>query len=263
MPISQSPATPLMDEQVHGDQNRRWTLNNKNHALFDGRRGSGQAAGTQYFAMDVDEVLVARSRPDRLTEVRPQERVLRRTVEQNVEPVRGVPVLDAPVPQMVDQPLVLLAAFDVLVSEQVIEVPKMSTPTRCPRTVLSVPQTAEQLVEAPNVVSLIDVIRHPLEQTVSGGRIGGLPGFLPGQSYSLSAGQIVDIPVPVRGGSGSGGLQGFHPRQGSLHRTVEQLVDILVPGGGPHDFLPDLGVAAPSAVSCESWINVFFALFPV
>ena len=52
-----------------------------------------QAAGTQYFAMDVDEVPVAGSRPDRLTEVRPQERVLRRTVEQNVEPMRGVPVL--------------------------------------------------------------------------------------------------------------------------------------------------------------------------
>ena len=34
-----------------------------------------QAAGTQYFAMDVDEVPVAGSRPDRLTEVRPQERV--------------------------------------------------------------------------------------------------------------------------------------------------------------------------------------------
>ena len=60
----------------------------------------------------------------------------------------------------------LLAAFDVLVPEQVIEVPKMSTPTRCPRTVLSVPQTAKQLVEAPTIVSLTDVIRHPVEQTV-------------------------------------------------------------------------------------------------
>ena len=60
-----------------------------------------------------------------------------------------------------------------------------------------VPQTAEQLVEAPNVMSLIGVIRHPVEQTVGGGRIGGLPGFLPGQSYSLSAEQIVDNPVLV------------------------------------------------------------------
>ena len=34
MPISQSPATPLMDEQVHGDQSRRWTLNNKRITQF-------------------------------------------------------------------------------------------------------------------------------------------------------------------------------------------------------------------------------------
>ena len=25
-----------MDAQVHGDQNRRWTLNSENHAIFDG-----------------------------------------------------------------------------------------------------------------------------------------------------------------------------------------------------------------------------------
>ena len=48
-----------------------------------------QAAGTQFFAMDVDEVPVAGSRPDRLVDVRPQERVQRRTVEQLVEPVSG------------------------------------------------------------------------------------------------------------------------------------------------------------------------------
>ena len=117
------------------------------------------------------------ARPDRLWEVRPQDRDLRRTVDQIVDAVPGLPVLDVPVPQMVDQPLVLFAALHVLVLEQVIEVPKMLTPSRCPRTVLSVPQTAEQLVEFPNVVSLIDVIRHLVEQTVGGGRIGGLPGF--------------------------------------------------------------------------------------
>ena len=162
-------------------------------------------------------------------------RALRRTVDQIVDAVPGFEALDVPVPQMVDQPLVLLAAFDVLVPEQVIEVPKMSTPTCCPRTVLSVPQTAEQLVEAPNVVSLIDVTRHPLEQTVGGGRIGGLPGSLPGQSCSLSAEQIVDNPVPrFRRGFG-GGLHGLHPGQCSSafmehHRvaaaTAEQNVDI-------------------------------------
>ena len=195
------------------------------------------------------------ARPDGLWAVRPQDRDLRRTVDEIVDAVPGLPALDVPVPQMVDQPLVLLAAFHVLVPEQVIEVPKLSTPTRCPRTILSLPQTAEQLVEAPNVVSLIDVIRHPVEQTVRGGRIGGLLGFLPGQSYSLSAEQIVDNPVPrFRRGFG-GGLHGLHPGQSSTafgeadHRvpaaTAEQNVDIPAPRGAPRDFhqnpLPAVG----------------------
>ena len=70
---------------------------------------------------------------------------------------------------------------------------------------------------------------------------------LPEQSFRRSDEQTVDIPVPGRGVSGNGGLQGFHPRQGA-QRTVEQIVDIPVPGGGPRDFLPDPGSAAPSAV---------------
>ena len=165
-------------------------------------------------------------RPDWLSEVRPQDR------DQIVDAVPGLPALGVPVPQMVDQPLVLLAAFDVLVPEQVIEVPKLLTPARCPRTVLSMPQTAEQLVEAPNVVSLIDVIRHPVEQTVGGGRIGGLPGFLPGQSYSLSAEQIVDNPVPRRGFGG--GLLGFHAGQNST--AFGEADHRATPRGAPHDF---------------------------
>ena len=54
-----------------------------------------QAAGTVYYPMDVDDVPAAGgSRPDRLLDVSgPQERLLWGTVEQNVEPVRGVPVL--------------------------------------------------------------------------------------------------------------------------------------------------------------------------
>ena len=108
-----------------------------------------QAAGTQFFAMDVDEVPVAGSRPDR---VRPQERVLRRTVEQNVEPVRGVPVLDAPVPQMVDQAAEVVRFFASLpvVAEQVIEVPTIIPEDPIPqRALLRAPQLAEQLVEVP------------------------------------------------------------------------------------------------------------------
>ena len=62
-----------------------------------------QVAGTQYFAMDVDEVPVAGSRPDRLSGVRPQERDQRHTVEQIVDTVLFVPSLDVPVPQMENQ----------------------------------------------------------------------------------------------------------------------------------------------------------------
>ena len=122
-----------------------------------------QAAGTQYFAMDVDEVLVARSRPDRLTEVRPQERVLRRTVEQNVEPV-----LDAPVRQMVDQATEVVRFFVSLpvVSEQVIEVPTIIPEDPIPqRALLRAPQLAEQLVEVPTTpgYALAVVAVHTLE----------------------------------------------------------------------------------------------------
>ena len=157
----------------------------------------------------------------------PQERVLRHTVDQIVDAVSGLPILDVPVPQMVDQPMALLMAFDFLVPEQVIKVPKISTPSRCPRTVLSVPQTAEQLVEAPTIVSLIEVIRQLVEQTVGGGGGGGLPSFLPGLSYSFSVEQIVDNPVPRRGLGG--GLDGLHPRQSSAafgeadHRFQQRL----------------------------------------
>ena len=177
----------------------------------------------------------------------PQERVLRHTVDQIVDAVSGLLILDVPVPQMVDQPMALLMAFDFLVPEQVIKVPMISTPSRCPRAVLSVPQTAEQLVEAPTIVSLIEVIRQLVEQTVGGGGGGGLPSFLNGLSYSFSAEQIVDNPVPRRGLGG--GLHGLHPGQSSAafgeadHRfpaaTAEQIVDIPVLRGAPHDFHQD------------------------
>ena len=68
-------------------------------------------------------------RPDRLSEVRPQERVLRRTVEQNVDAVT-FPTLDVPMPQKVDQPLALLLSAHFPDPEQVLEVPKISLPSR-------------------------------------------------------------------------------------------------------------------------------------
>ena len=180
------------------------------------------------------------ARLDRLSEVRPQDRDLRRTVDQIVDAVPGLPALDVLVPQMVDRPLVARG----------FRRPCSRAGYRSAQDVDAYPlplhgslraADSGQLVEAPNVVSLIDVIRHPVEQTVGGGRIGGLPGFLPGQSYSLSAEQIVDYPVPrFRRGFG-GGLHGLQPGQsssafyGADHRvpaaTAEQNVDIPAPRG--------------------------------
>ena len=66
------------------------------------RTPTPQGAGTQYFAMDVDEVAaVGGSRPDSVLDVSgPQERVQRRTV-QSIDINVPLPMLDAPVPQTV------------------------------------------------------------------------------------------------------------------------------------------------------------------
>ena len=210
--------------------------------------------------------------PDRLPAVSgPQVQVQRHIVDQIVDAVSGLPTLDVPVPQMVDQPMALLMALDFLVPEQVTKVPKISTPSRCPRTVLSVPQTTEQLVEAPTIVSLIEVIRQNVEQTVGGvGVGGGLPGFLARQSYSFTAEQIIDNPVPRRGLGG--GLHGLHPGQSSTafgeadHRipaaTAEQIVDIPVLRGAPHDFRQDPLSAAGSSDLPDTANQWVFRTFP-
>ena len=93
-----------------------------------------QAAGTQYFAMDADEVPVAGgSRPDRLASVSGlQERFsAAHIVEQIVDSVPGMPVLDAPVPQG-KQLADVLMLFDTMVPdvEQVIEVAQDHSGTR-------------------------------------------------------------------------------------------------------------------------------------
>ena len=79
-----------------------------------------------------------------------QERVQRRTMEHVVGFVPVVPLLDAPVPQMVDKLEDVLKIVDLFVPAQEIEVPRISSPS-CPppRRVLPVPQTTEQLVEVP------------------------------------------------------------------------------------------------------------------
>ena len=62
----------------------------------------------------------------------------------------GVPVLDAPVPQMVVHVVDVLRVFDRGPPEQVIEVPRVALRDVVPqRAVLRVPQSAEQLVDVP------------------------------------------------------------------------------------------------------------------
>ena len=113
------------------------------------------------------------TRPDRLAGVRPQVRLLRRTVEQIVNPVPVVPLLHDVEPQMVEQLVDMLSPLDFRVAEQVIQVPKIVCPRRAARTVLDVPQMAEQLVEVPTIMSFISLQQQTAEQ-------------------------IVDIPVPHR-----------------------------------------------------------------
>ena len=79
----------------------------------------------------------------------PQERVQRHTMEQLADVAPMVPSLAVPEPQLVDQLVAVVKHVDSVVPEQIIAVPKISWPSRFPRTVLREPQKAEQLVEVP------------------------------------------------------------------------------------------------------------------
>ena len=133
-----------------------------------------------------------------------------------------VPILAAPLPQLVDQLDVLkvLGMHLPVLPEQVIEVPSIWTPSRCSRTVLSAPQMAEQLVEVPTLLSVAVLQQRTAEQLASipvpRGRHGRLPGSLPGQGSTVSvAEQTADSP------SSSRDLHGFRPRQSSISNAVE------------------------------------------
>ena len=143
----------------------------------------------------------------------PQERVLRRTVQQIVDAVPSFPILGDPAPQVVEQLPNVMHFFDTLTPdpEQVIEVPKILPDDVSMQTTVRDTQLAEQLVEVPTIMSSLQRI---VEQNVDipvpggGGRLAGLQGFLPGQSSTASpVQQIVDIP--------GGGLQGSHPGEDS------------------------------------------------
>ena len=145
-----------------------------------------QAAGTLYCTLDVDDLPAAEgSRPDRLTEVRPHERVQRHTMERIIL----APILDVPVPLMEEQLLVdVFAPHDIQVPEQVIEVPKILIDVVSVRTPVREPQLAEQLVEVPTMISfssLQRIVEQNVDIPVPRGEC--LQGFLPGHGSTSSS----------------------------------------------------------------------------
>ena len=182
---------------------------------------------------------------------------------------------DDPVPQTVEQLPDVLRFFDrfATVPEQVIAVPKIHTEDVPMRAVLRATQLAEQLVEVPTIVSfaslsllqaLLEYRQRTVEQKVDIPAVGGIgtgggsSGFLPGQSTSATAEQIVEIPVPRPDGAGD--LQGFPRGQGSTAFS-ERIAEFPDPGGG-QDFQPVQGSAASSSDLPGQACQGVFRTFP-
>ena len=112
----------------------------KVHTEYGALRGLKTATraggGTEFYALSEDSDVVGGGQLPSLVDVWRQERVQQRTMKQFVDPVSLVPMLHDVVPQMVEQ----------LVAQDRVS-------PRAARTVLRAPQTAEQLVEVPTVLS--------------------------------------------------------------------------------------------------------------
>ena len=125
---------------------RAWEEGHEEH---DALRRQKPPSPQAFFRLYDEEDAEWRARPGSVTDPRPQERVQRHTVEHIVDFVRFAPMvqlLDALVPQMVEQLLDIMRFFDTLTPnpEQVIEVPKILPDDFCRDT-----QLPEQLVEVP------------------------------------------------------------------------------------------------------------------
>ena len=139
----------LFEAMHHSAPRGAWHVSN---AALRGQKPdrAGDAAGTEFYAMsEVDELPAAGVRPPSLGEPPgPADKVGRVLQPSAFE----LPSLDVPVLQMEDQLVDVLGYFSTLVpvvTEQVIEVPKVVSPPRAARTVLCAPQMADQLVEVP------------------------------------------------------------------------------------------------------------------
>ena len=113
-----------------------------------------------------------------------QDMVVRHVMDDLGSVCPFVQILDLPVPQTVDNVTDALRILDRPMAEQVIEVPKISC-SPCPsRSPIPEPQSAEQLVEVPTVLSPTRIALQIAEQ-------------------------IVDTPVPRSRGKRR--VQGFFP----------------------------------------------------
>ena len=106
-------------------------------------------------------------RPSPLVEVWPSVRVQRHVVEQLADIAPMVQILDSPEPQMVAQLLEVFRLLDTqLPDEQAILVPKISC-SPCPsRSRVPEPQSAEQLVEVPTVLTPTRIVLQIAQQIV-------------------------------------------------------------------------------------------------
>ena len=178
-------------------------------------------------------------RPALLVEVQPPGRVGRHFAEHLAELAPLVQILDAPVPQVVDNVMDAFKFLDHPMTEQVIEVPRISCPPCPSRSQVPVPLTAEQLVEVPTVLSYSLLLQRTAEQTIGiavpgrgGGARGGLHGLSQGQgSTAVSGADYVDTSVLGRGGGSRGGLHGLSEGQGSTAGCGADFVVSPVPHG--------------------------------
>ena len=209
-------------------------------------------------------------RPEAFVEPRPQELVLRHTVEHITDLVRVAPmvqILDASVPQTVEPH-----------PEQAIEVPKILLDDVPMRAAERDTQLGEQLVEVPTQPRYVALVLaskvHSMREIRrilqgldpwgrgGGGARGGLQSSRSGQNSTEYLDQIVENPVPQVRREGRGGLQGSLPVQNSA-AVVEQIVDIPARRG----LLVRDMVLLPHRVVCMTMrmriLQGFFALFPV
>ena len=124
-------------------------------------------------------------RPLPLVEVQPSVRAQRHIVEDLGELAPLVQILDLPVPQTVDSVTDILQLLDRPLAEQVITVPTVSCASCPSRSRVPVPQSADQLVEVPTVLSPTRIALQIAEQIVATPvPRSRVHGSLPGQSSS-------------------------------------------------------------------------------